>query len=170
MSAERDIVDTLTRVLVRACRALADAGQPQRAGVLAADAWVAVRHTHPRQAEHLDGAMHHIARVEAQFEQRPSAPSADEPTREEPTVPAEDRILDVRTEVPKRRHELIFETFIDLPVGESYVLVNDHDPKPLRYQFEAENAGEFSWEYLEQGPEVWQVRIGRIGAAAAPVS
>ncbi|MGH3069925.1 MAG: DUF2249 domain-containing protein [Streptosporangiaceae bacterium] len=86
------------------------------------------------------------------------------------TVPAEDRVLDVRTEEPKRRHELIFETFTDLPVGQTYVLVNDHDPKPLRYQFEAENAGEFSWQYLEEGPQVWRVRIGRAAAPGAPAS
>ncbi len=78
-----------------------------------------------------------------------------------------DRVLDVREEAPARRHELIFDTFSTLPAGESYVLVNDHDPKPLRYQFEAENAGEFSWDYLEAGPEVWRVRIGRIRAAGA---
>lgn len=78
-----------------------------------------------------------------------------------------DRVLDVREEAPARRHELIFDTFSTLPEGESYVLVNDHDPKPLRYQFEAENAGEFSWDYLEAGPEVWRVRIGRIRPAGA---
>jgi len=82
-------------------------------------------------------------------------------------VSSEDRVLDVRTEEPRRRHELIFETFNALPVDASYVLVNDHDPKPLRYQFEAENAGEFSWEYLEQGPEVWRVRIGRTAAGSS---
>jgi len=41
------------------------------------------------------------------------------------------------------------------------VLVNDHDPKPLFYQFQAEHTGQFTWEYLEQGPAVWQVRLGR---------
>jgi uncharacterized protein (DUF2249 family) len=82
-------------------------------------------------------------------------------------VPTDDRLLDVRTEIPKRRHELIFETFADLAPGAAYVLVNDHDPKPLKYQFEAENAGEFSWEYLEEGPEVWRVRIGRMAAPGA---
>ena len=78
-----------------------------------------------------------------------------------------DRILDVRTEIPKRRHELIFEAFDELAPGMAYVLVNDHDPKPLRYQFEAELPGQFSWAYLEEGPEVWRVRIGRTAAAAA---
>jgi uncharacterized protein (DUF2249 family) len=167
-----DTVDILTRVLVRACRALGDAGQPQRAGRLAADAWVALRHTHVRQAQHLDGVMHHVARLEQQREDRPSnAPTlVGDQSREEPTVPTEDRILDVRTEEPKRRHELIFETFTDLPVGQGYVLVNDHDPKPLRYQCEAENVGEFSWQYLEEGPQVWRVRIGRTAAPRLPAS
>ena len=69
--------------------------------------------------------------------------------------------LDVRDEAPARRHELIFETYFALPVGEAFELVNDHDPKPLYYQFAAEHAGEFTWEPLETGPETWRVRIGR---------
>ncbi len=71
------------------------------------------------------------------------------------------RELDVRSEPPARRHELIFETYHGLGDGESYVLVNDHDPKPLRYQFEAEHAGAFTWQYLEEGPQVWRVEIGK---------
>jgi len=73
-----------------------------------------------------------------------------------------DQTLDIRSEVPARRHELIFETYGKLGSGEGFVLVNDHDPKPLYYQFEAEHTGEFSWDYLEEGPEVWRVRIGRV--------
>jgi uncharacterized protein (DUF2249 family) len=77
----------------------------------------------------------------------------------------QDRIVDVRTEIPRVRHELIFATFGTLEVGTAFVLVNDHDPKPLYYQLAAENAGQFTWEYLEEGPEVWRVRIGRIAAS-----
>ncbi len=73
----------------------------------------------------------------------------------------EEKVLDVREVAPRLRHELIFKVFGDLVSGGRYILVNDHDPKPLRYQFEAEHAGEFTWEYLEEGPEVWRVRIGR---------
>lgn len=76
-------------------------------------------------------------------------------------MPTTDPNLDVRGEPPARRHELIFETYGALGVGERFVLVNDHDPKPLRYQLEAEHAGDFTWEYLEAGPAVWRVRIGR---------
>lgn len=69
--------------------------------------------------------------------------------------------LDVRKIPPRDRHPRIFETFEALNAGETFELVNDHDPKPLSYQFEAELAGRFTWEYVEQGPEVWRVRIGR---------
>ena len=76
----------------------------------------------------------------------------------------EDRQLDIRDEVPARRHELIFERYGALAAGEAFVLVNDHDPKPLYYQLEAEQAGRFTWEPLEEGPERWRVRIGRTQA------
>ena len=160
MPTESDVVDALTRILVRACRALGAAGHPYEAGRLAADGWVAVRGAHPRQAQHLDGVMHHIARLEDHL----ATPSHS--TGKETAVPTEDRVLDVRTEIPKRRHELIFETFGALAPDTDYVLVNDHDPKPLYYQLSAENPGEFSWDYLEQGPDVWRVRIGRIAPAS----
>ena len=72
--------------------------------------------------------------------------------------------LDVRAIAPRERHTLIFATFTRLGSNEAFELVNDHDPKPLYYQFQAEHTGKFSWNYLEQGPEVWRVRIGRTAA------
>lgn len=69
--------------------------------------------------------------------------------------------IDVRTIPPRDRHPLLFERFDALASGESYELVNDHDPKPLYYQFQAERPGQLVWEYLEEGPEVWRVRIGK---------
>lgn len=71
--------------------------------------------------------------------------------------------IDVRTIVPRERHALIFRTFEGLAAGEGFELVNDHDPKPLWYQFQAEHSGRFSWEYREQGPEVWRVEIRKVG-------
>ncbi|BAU47934.1 hemerythrin [Sulfurifustis variabilis] len=70
--------------------------------------------------------------------------------------------IDVRTIPPRERHPLIFNTFGQLAPGQALLLVNDHDPKPLYYQFQAEHASRFSWQYLEQGPEIWKVRIGRV--------
>jgi uncharacterized protein (DUF2249 family) len=70
-----------------------------------------------------------------------------------------EQTVDVRTIAPAQRHPLIFGTFERLNPGQSFVLVNDHDPKPLYYQFQAERPGELTWDYLEQGPVVWRVRI-----------
>ncbi|HEX5475325.1 MAG TPA: DUF2249 domain-containing protein [Vicinamibacterales bacterium] len=69
--------------------------------------------------------------------------------------------LDVREVPPRTRHGLIFSTFDNLGSGQGFVLINDHDPKPLFYQFQAERANQFTWEYLAQGPVEWQVRISR---------
>lgn len=77
---------------------------------------------------------------------------------------ANERVLDVRVIPPREKHPTIFQTFAALAPGESFVLVNDHDPRPLRYQFEAEHAQKFRWEYLEQGPATWRVQISRTAA------
>ncbi|MFP4623312.1 MAG: DUF2249 domain-containing protein [Gemmatimonadota bacterium] len=81
-----------------------------------------------------------------------------------------ERVLDVRVIPPREKHPAIFETFRTLAEGESFVLVNDHDPKPLRYQFEAEHRGEYGWEYVEQGPTVWRVEISREVPAVDPLA
>lgn len=70
-------------------------------------------------------------------------------------------VVDVRSIIPRERHPLIFNTFERLAPGQDFVLVNDHDPKPLYYQFQAEHQGTFGWDYLEQGPDTWRVRISR---------
>lgn len=75
-------------------------------------------------------------------------------------------ILDVRELPPRERHARIFATFEQLASGQALLLVNDHDPKPLYYQFMAEYPGEVDWQYVEQGPEVWRVRIGKVTKAA----
>ena len=71
--------------------------------------------------------------------------------------------LDVRPIPPREKHPKIFLTFDQLPEGGSFILINDHDPKPLYYQFEAERPGGFGWEYLEKGPAVWKVEIRKGG-------
>jgi uncharacterized protein (DUF2249 family) len=70
--------------------------------------------------------------------------------------------LDVRDLVPRERHALIFARLDALKVGETLLLVNDHDPKPLYYQLMAERPNMFNWEPEEQGPERWAIRIEKI--------
>ncbi len=72
--------------------------------------------------------------------------------------------LDVRDLPPAQRHERIFEAYADLDDGEGFVLVNDHDPKPLYHQFEAEAGPEFHWEYRKRDPGEFRVLIGKAEA------
>jgi uncharacterized protein (DUF2249 family) len=49
-----------------------------------------------------------------------------------------DREIDVRDVPPAERHPKIHAAFDDLESGEALTLVNDHDPKPLFYELQAE--------------------------------
>ena len=75
-------------------------------------------------------------------------------------------IIDVRTLPPAQRHQKIFQLVNELAVGGSFILVNDHDPKPLYYQLEAEYPKQFGWTYVESGPAVWRVEIAKVAKAA----
>lgn len=150
------VVDALTRILARALRQLGQAGQPWDASRLAAEGWSVLRASYPSDAERLNGAMHYLARLEQKLE------ALARQNEQGAAVSTEDRVIDVRPETPKVRHEIIFDEWAALKPGTAYVLVNDHDPKPLWYQFEAEHNGEFTWDAIEEGPEVWRVRIGRV--------
>ena len=144
-------------LLVRALRALGGTGHAELAGRLAGHAWAALHTDHPRAADRINGLLHYLARLPAG-----EAPSTPSPSSKESVMTTTGIELDVRQEIPARRHELIFAAYGALAAGGHFVLVNDHDPKPLYYQFAAEHADRFTWEYLEQGPEVWRVRIGRV--------
>jgi len=77
------------------------------------------------------------------------------PTEEESSV----QTLDLRPLPPFQRHELIFRTWDSLEPGDTMKIINDHDPKPLRYQFEVEYKDHYQWQYEEQGPVDWVVTI-----------
>ena len=70
-----------------------------------------------------------------------------------------ENILNVTLLEPRQKHPTIFVRFDELEEGESLTIHNDHDPKPLSYQLLGERGNIFNWEYLEQGPVWWKVRI-----------
>lgn len=72
-------------------------------------------------------------------------------------------VFDVRSFEPRFRHALIFSMFEGLVEGASFVLVNDHDPVPLRRQFESLALPNLGWKYLETGPGTWRVKIEKTG-------
>ena len=75
-------------------------------------------------------------------------------------------VFDVRSIPGRVKHAQIFQRWSDLAVGQFFILLNDHDPVPLRYQFEGEFANAYSWEYLERGPEEFRVKITKLKATA----
>ncbi len=74
--------------------------------------------------------------------------------------------LDLREVERFQRHPLVFAKFDALEVGESFVLINDHDPVPLRGQMEAMRPNQLTWEYIVRGPEIFRIQVRRV----APLS
>lgn len=70
-----------------------------------------------------------------------------------------ERVVTVAKIDPRYRHLIISQLFEHLAPGSSLQLVVDHDPKPLRFQLEARYGARCDWAYLEQGPDIWRVRL-----------
>ncbi|MCD6062432.1 MAG: ric [Flavipsychrobacter sp.] len=67
--------------------------------------------------------------------------------------------IDVTVLEPRMKHPTIFDAFDSVAEGYAVVIHNDHDPKPLYYQLLGERGNCFSWTYLSNGPEIWEVEI-----------
>jgi len=72
-----------------------------------------------------------------------------------------ENILNVTILEPRQKHPTIFVRFDQLEEGENLIIHNDHDPKPLYYQLLGERGNIFTWEYLEEGPVWWKVKISK---------
>ena len=73
--------------------------------------------------------------------------------------------IDVRTIAPYERHAQLFARFDALQTGEAFVIVNDHNPVPLHMQLEGRAPGQVAWTYLQQGPDLRRVQIGKQAAS-----
>ena len=73
--------------------------------------------------------------------------------------------IDVRTIAPYERHAQLFARFDALQTGEAFVIVNDHNPVPRHMQLEGRAPGQVAWTYLQQGPDLWRVQIGKQAAS-----
>ena len=75
-----------------------------------------------------------------------------------------DKVMDVRPIPCSIKHGLIIRTWLELPVGDHFILLNDHDPVPLRYQFAAQWPEAFTWEHLVKSPDEFRVKITKLKA------
>lgn len=85
-----------------------------------------------------------------------------------PKLVDSDKVMDVRSIPCSTKHGLIIRTWLELAVGEHFILLNDHNPVPLYYQFSAEWPGAFSWEYLVKNPDEVRVKIKKLKATLNP--
>jgi uncharacterized protein (DUF2249 family)/quercetin dioxygenase-like cupin family protein len=79
-----------------------------------------------------------------------------------------DHELDVRQTRKPDKHPAIFRAFAELPAGDALVLVNDHDPRHLRDEFEVEYPRGYGWEYLAKEPREWRIRISKLATTPLP--
>lgn len=68
-------------------------------------------------------------------------------------------IIDVTAIPAPSRHTTIFNHFEQLNPGQSLAISNDHDPMPLFTEMQKQFGKTIGWEYLENGPTVWIVKL-----------
>jgi uncharacterized protein (DUF2249 family) len=82
-----------------------------------------------------------------------------------PTTPDE-LVVDTRSHADVSCVDLTTEAIAALSGGDSFILRADHDPCGLRYMLDAEMPGVTTWQQLQDGPELWEVRIAKVAAAS----
>lgn len=81
--------------------------------------------------------------------------------------------LDVRAIPTWERHPRIFAAYDALRTDETLTLISDHEPRPLRAEFERKRAGGFTWVQRQLGDGRWEVRLTRcdlVGVSAGVAS
>lgn len=86
------------------------------------------------------------------------------PTTDPTAIPE----LDAREYRKPERHPAIFASYSKLPVGGSFILLNDHDPLHLREEFEADHPGSHGWEYLDTTDGAWRIQITKLASTPLP--
>lgn len=72
---------------------------------------------------------------------------------------AGERVIHVADIDPQHRHAILLRLFEHLAPDQSLQIVVDHDPRRLRMQLEAHFGARCGWSYLEQGPDLWRIRL-----------
>lgn len=147
----QETLKELNRILASSLRELGKVGETEKACELAAQAWSLLREVDGKEAERMNGVLHQLTSTKCGSSQSADGESDG----------VGDFDLEVRHLPPAKRHELIFDTYHKLQPGQGFILINDHDPKPLYYQLAFEHPDAFTWTPVESGPEVWRVRIGK---------
>jgi uncharacterized protein (DUF2249 family) len=78
-------------------------------------------------------------------------------------------LLDVRPVEPRDRFDRIMGAYESLGSDQTLELVVDHDPKCMYYTLRATRGDDaFRFDYLDQGPETWRVRVTKTPTSVEP--
>jgi regulator of cell morphogenesis and NO signaling len=70
-------------------------------------------------------------------------------------------VLDFRNFEPRAQSALFFSLFENLKEGDSFEIVNDHDPALLLNQLQSMDRPRLNCKYEAQGPQLWKVQISK---------
>jgi uncharacterized protein (DUF2249 family) len=77
-----------------------------------------------------------------------------------------DARIDVRSLPHAQRHATVLAAISQLPADGALVLIAPHAPMPLLAEIDRRFPGQIDGEWLQEGPDVWQVRLHRQFVAA----
>jgi uncharacterized protein (DUF2249 family) len=77
-----------------------------------------------------------------------------------------DARIDVRHVPHDQRHAQVLAAVDALPADGALVLIAPHAPRPLLAEIDARYRGQVDTQWLQDGPDVWQVRLHRQRATA----
>lgn len=79
-------------------------------------------------------------------------------------IPAE-KIYDARALTCETKQPQVFARARNLAHGDYFVLINGHNPMPLRHLLNSAHPQQFSWESIQEQPGAFAVRVSRIKPA-----
>lgn len=85
-------------------------------------------------------------------------------TGEEAAMLSIDPRLDVRDVPHAERHARVLAALDALQPGDALVLIAPHAPRPLLAEIDRRYGAGMSAEWLQDGPDVWQIRLQRVPA------
>jgi uncharacterized protein (DUF2249 family) len=73
--------------------------------------------------------------------------------------------FDLRGRSSVQMQRTVIQLACELRVGMCFVFLSDHDPDSINSQLQLLYRHQFFWNYLQKGPLLWSVQIGRLRRA-----
>lgn len=70
--------------------------------------------------------------------------------------------IDIREIKHSNRIGVIYAAFDNLKPGEKMEITSDHDSHHLNQKLTIDREGQFDWNYIDEGPDVWRIEITKM--------